>query len=53
MVQSIEIHTTNERFAQRLGREVKRAFKGEVTYHWTAGDKFVRVEWHHEGKTGE
>ncbi|MBI3595515.1 MAG: hypothetical protein HY200_11210 [Nitrospirae bacterium] len=49
---SLEIHTTNERFAQRIGREVKRAFKGEITYHWTAGDKFVRVDWHREGKPG-
>lgn len=50
---SIEIHTTNEKFAQRVGKEIQRAFKGEVSYHWTHGDKFVRVEWHREGKAQE
>lgn len=41
---SIEIHTINEKFAQKIGKEIKRAFKAAVSYHWTHGDKFVRVE---------
>jgi len=45
---TLEIETTNEKFAQRIGKEIKRAFKGEIAYHWTHGDKFVRVEWHRE-----
>ncbi|MBI1820284.1 MAG: hypothetical protein HY036_04650 [Nitrospirae bacterium] len=49
----IEIHTTNEKLAQRIGKEIHRAFKGEVSYHWTHDlphDKFVRVEWHREAE---
>ncbi|HXN07803.1 MAG TPA: BCAM0308 family protein [Nitrospiria bacterium] len=41
----IEIQTTSERFAERLGKEVKKAFKGELHFHWSKGDKLVRVEW--------
>lgn len=46
----VEIHTTSERFAQRLGREIERAYKGDATYHWSEDDKFVRVEWTREEK---
>jgi NMD protein affecting ribosome stability and mRNA decay len=42
----VEIHTTNERFAQRVGREIKRAYKGRVAYHWSGDNKSIRVEWH-------
>ena len=44
----IEIHTTNERFAQRIGKEIQRAYKGDATYHWSLNNHFVRVEWHRE-----
>ncbi len=43
---TVEIQTTTERFAQRIGRELKRAFKGQVSYRWPGEDKFVRVEWY-------
>jgi NMD protein affecting ribosome stability and mRNA decay len=42
---TVEIQTTTERFAERIGKEIKRAYKGEITFHWTHGDKLVRVEW--------
>lgn len=42
---SIVINTTNEKLAQRLGRAMKKAFRGEVTYRWSHGDKLVRVDW--------
>ncbi|MFI5305130.1 MAG: BCAM0308 family protein [Nitrospiria bacterium] len=45
---SVEIHSTNERFAQKVAQAIKRAHKGEISYHWTHGDKFVRVEWQRE-----
>jgi hypothetical protein len=48
MESSIEIQTTTERFAERIGKEIKRAFKGKISYHWTHGDKLVRVEWYRE-----
>jgi NMD protein affecting ribosome stability and mRNA decay len=45
-IKSVEIQTTSDRFAQRIGMEIHRAYKGDVTYHWSRGDKFIRVKWH-------
>jgi len=42
---SIVISTTNEKLAQRLGRAMKKAFRGDVTYRWSHDDKLVRVDW--------
>jgi len=42
---SLVITTTNEKLAQRLGRALKKAFHGDVSYHWSHDDKLVRVEW--------
>jgi hypothetical protein len=44
--ETVEIQTTNERLAQRIGREIQRAYKGDAEYRWSRNDKFVRVEWH-------
>lgn len=41
----MEILTTNEKLAQRIGRELQRAFKGAVRYQWSRDDKQVRVWW--------
>ncbi len=41
----IEVQTTNDRLAQRIGRELVRAYKGRVTYHWAHRDMLVRVYW--------
>ena len=41
---TILIATTNEKMAQRLGRAIKKAFHGEVTYNWSHDTKLVRVE---------
>lgn len=45
---NIVISTTNEKLAQRLGRAVKKAFHGDVTYKWSHDNKLVRVEWTRE-----
>jgi hypothetical protein len=42
---SIVISTTNEKLAQRLGRAIKKAFHGEVTYRWSHDNKLARVDW--------
>ncbi len=42
---SIVVSTTNEKLAQRLGRAIKKAFHGEVAYHWSHDNKLVRVDW--------
>ena len=41
----LEVHTTTDRLAQRLGRELVRAFRGRVTYRWAHRDMLVRVAW--------
>jgi len=48
----VEIQTTNERLAQRIGREIQRAYKGDAAYHWSRDDKFVRVDWHRDAALG-
>jgi hypothetical protein len=42
------ISTTTEKLAQRLGRALKKARGGEVTYDWSHNNKFVRVVWKRE-----
>jgi NMD protein affecting ribosome stability and mRNA decay len=50
----LEIQTTTERFAQRIGREIERAYKGHAAYHWSRDNKFVRVDWGRvEAKSGK
>lgn len=41
----IEIETTNEKLAQRIGRRLRRAHQGEVHFKWSGDNKFIRVEW--------
>jgi NMD protein affecting ribosome stability and mRNA decay len=42
----VEVSTTTERFAQRIGREIERAYKGKAVYRWSSGnEKSIRVEW--------
>ncbi len=37
--------TTDEKLAQRIGRELRKACGGTVTYNWSHNNKFVRVQW--------
>ncbi len=39
------IETTTDHLAQRLGRAIYRAFKGDLEFRWSKGDKLVRVYW--------
>ncbi len=41
----VDIETTTERMAQRIGRDLARAFKGTVQYKWSHKDKLARVQW--------
>ena len=41
----IEITTTNEKLAQRLGKSLQRSFQGKVVYKWSSGTKLLRAEW--------
>jgi hypothetical protein len=42
---SMVISTTNEKLAQRIGREIRKAFHGKVTYQWSHDNKLARVDW--------
>ena len=39
------ISTTNEKMAQRIGRAIRKAFSGKVTYQWSHDNKLARVDW--------
>ncbi len=40
-----EITTTDEKLAQRIGRQVRKACGGTVSYKWSEDSKLLRVEW--------
>jgi len=39
------IETTTDHLAQRLCRALYRAYKGDLEFRWSKGDKLVRVYW--------
>ena len=41
----IEITTTTEKLAQRIGQILKKSFSGEVEYKWSSDVKLARVSW--------
>lgn len=45
---NLEIATTDEKLAQRIGREVRKACRGTVEYKWSADCKLLRVNWARE-----
>jgi NMD protein affecting ribosome stability and mRNA decay len=44
----IELTTTNEKLAQRLGKAMHRAYSGQVEYKWSEDNKLARVNWHRD-----
>ena len=42
---TITVTTTEDKLAQRLGREVYKSQKGELHYQWSHDQHMVRVEW--------
>ncbi|MBI5419854.1 MAG: ATPase [Deltaproteobacteria bacterium] len=41
----MEIATTDEKLAQRIGREVRKACSGTLEYKWSEDSKLLRVNW--------
>jgi NMD protein affecting ribosome stability and mRNA decay len=41
----IDVLTTNEKLAQRVGRAIHKAYDGEIKYRWSEDNKLVRVSW--------
>jgi len=44
----IEITTTTDKLAQRIGQMIKKSFKGELEYKWSEDVKLARVNWTRE-----
>lgn len=44
----VTIETTTEHLAQRLGRALKKAFDGEVTYDFSHENKVARINWNRD-----
>lgn len=42
---SITVTTTEDKLAQKLGREVYKSQKGELHYQWSHDQHMVRVQW--------
>lgn len=41
----LTVSTTEDKLAQKLGREVYKAHKGELLYQWSHDQSLVRVNW--------
>lgn len=41
----VEILTTDEKLAQRIGREIRKAYRGTVSYKWSEDANLIRVDW--------
>lgn len=44
----IEIQTTTEKLAQRIGQMLKKTFSGNVEYKWSSDVKLARVLWNRD-----
>jgi hypothetical protein len=42
---TLTITTTEDKLAQKLGREIFKAHRGELHYRWNHEEGFVRVSW--------
>lgn len=42
---SLTVTTTEDKLAQKLGRELFKAHRGELHYRWNHEEHFVRVSW--------
>jgi len=43
--ESVEILTTDEKLAQRIGREIRKAYHGTASYKWSKDANLLRVNW--------
>ena len=42
---TIEVLTTSQKLAHRIAREMQKAFRGAVSYHWSDGDGRLLAVW--------
>lgn len=43
--ETVELLTTDEKLAQRIGREIRKACRGAVSYKWSEDANLLRVTW--------
>jgi len=43
--EGVEILTTDEKLAQRIGREIRKAYHGAASYKWSEDANLLRVNW--------
>ncbi len=43
--EGIEVTTTHEKLAQRIGRRLEKSFSGKSNYQWMPEEKMARVSW--------
>jgi hypothetical protein len=41
----LDLTTTSEALAHRIGRELVKAFHGRVRYTWSDGERLLRATW--------
>jgi len=41
----VDVLTTNEKLAQKIGRALHKAYRGAVSYMWSHDTKLARVNW--------
>ena len=42
---ALTISTTDEKLAQKLGKDIYKAHSGKLEYQWRREESFVRVNW--------
>lgn len=45
---TVEVLTTSQKLAHRIARELEKAFRGSVSYHWSDGDGRLLAIWHRD-----
>jgi len=48
---AMEITTTTDKLAQRIGQMIKKAFNGNLEYKWSSDVKLARVMWTRDGES--
>jgi len=41
----VTIHTTSDKLAQKMGRDIFKAHRGNLHYNWSGNENFLRVSW--------
>jgi hypothetical protein len=41
----VAVSTTDDKLAQKLGKDIYKAYSGRLEYQWSKEDSFVRVNW--------